>query len=539
MALATNAVDDLLRDREAKALEYTIGARFCFLLVATAVILANAESRLDVVFSLAFISTVVALLVWFLGCTRRRERLLLVGTSLVAIDAAALFAFPVIWYLAVGGEAVSRAYLVKNDQVAMIAVLMAVNALTLRAVYPALIAAVGVIQLVGFLVFASFDSRFFFTESNVETVLGSGVKPGFYVWRILATVLLGAVISGLAFRSRRIIQEAVESEVSRLRIQEEQTRSLTRAKLGAVGSLVAGIAHEINTPLGVINSSIATVDKAAEHLAESIDDARDLEQLRGERRVRGALAVFGEIRTAASSAGARISALVSSLEEFARLDRTQAAEADLNDCLDTTIALIDSELKGRVRIERRYAALPPVYCHVHAVNQVFLTVLTNGFEAMKGDGFLRLETVAEDDFVRVSISDTGCGIEPVQIAHLFDIGLGDKAGRVGLRVGLPTARRIIDDHGGELTVNSVPGRGNNLPDRAATRRQTWRLFPIFAALAISLSRTGDRRNNGYLRGSRRLARRAYREGGVGISRRESSSTSCSRTGSDVLGVKKL
>jgi signal transduction histidine kinase len=470
MVAEVRTVDELLRDREAEALQYTIWVRVVFLFLAIVITLSNAESLLDVVFTLVFVTTHAVLLAWSLRLARRHERLLLVGGTLVTLDATAIVAFPIMWYMSVGGSEISPAYLVKNDQVLLVAVFMCVNALTLRPVFPAVIAAVGVFELVGFLLFASADPRFTFTSSNVETVLGSGVKPGFYAWRIVATLLLGALIISLAIRARRTIRQVIELEVTNLRIQAEQARRITQARLGAVGNLVAGIAHEINTPLGVIASSLGTVDKCVEHLGRAIDEAPDLEGLREDRRLQASTAALQDVRRTASSAGDRIGTLVASLEDFARLDRAETAEADLNECLESTLPLIDPSLKGEVEIVKRYTDLPPLICRVGAIHQVFLIVLTNAFEAMQGSGTLYLETYATDG-VGVSIRDTGCGMEPEQVERLFEIGFTPAAGRVRLKLGLPTVRRIIEDHNGRVSVESKVGEGTTfrieLPRRPA------------------------------------------------------------------------
>ncbi len=265
--------------------------------------------------------------------------------------------------------------------------------------------------------------------------------------RLLASVGNQA---GVALESIRLAEEM-------FRIKEKQAELIMEGKMAALGNLVAGIAHEINTPLAVAMSSMTTADKCTRRISEVMTSSPAL----AEGEAKRALSTLEESSRLATQAGHRMSQLVSALKDFARLESEEAQEADLRAGLESALALVNRDLIGEVRIQRDYGDVPPVYCHPKEINQVFMTLLVNAFEAMQGEGILRLSIAAEGDLVRIEISDTGHGIPPAQLGRLFDIGFVTKGRRIGMGLGLPTARNVIERHGGTLTVESNVGQGTS------------------------------------------------------------------------------
>ena len=265
--------------------------------------------------------------------------------------------------------------------------------------------------------------------------------------RLLASVGNQA---GVALESIRLADEM-------FRIKEKQAELIMEGKMAALGNLVAGIAHEINTPLGVAMSSMTTADKCTRRISEAVISSPALKDGEAKR----ALSTLEESSRLATQAGHRMSQLVSSLKDFARLESEEAQEADLRAGLESALALVSRDLMGEVRIQRDYGEVPPVYCRPKEINQVFMTLLVNAFEAMQGEGTLRLSMGAEGDLVRIGIADTGHGIPPAQLGRLFDIGFVTKRRRIGMGLGLPTARNVIERHGGTLAVESKVGEGTS------------------------------------------------------------------------------
>ncbi|MEL6189276.1 MAG: HAMP domain-containing sensor histidine kinase, partial [Myxococcota bacterium] len=231
------------------------------------------------------------------------------------------------------------------------------------------------------------------------------------------------------------------------------------AKLSGLSGLVAGLAHEINTPLGALVSGADSAATIQRRIRERIEAAESLAGLRSDRGLDRALQALGSTSSASREAGARIHALVSALKSFAHLDRGEFEEVDLREGLESTMALIPAELLGDAKIIREYGDVPRVRCRVREVNQVFMTLVENALEAMGGQGELTLTVRKDHRDLCVEIQDTGPGISPEVQREIFDLRFHRDKKRVGMGLGLPVGRKVILEHGGDLEVRSRPGRG--------------------------------------------------------------------------------
>jgi two-component system NtrC family sensor kinase len=229
------------------------------------------------------------------------------------------------------------------------------------------------------------------------------------------------------------------------------------ARLATLGLLVAGIAHELNTPLGAIHSNHDVLHRALDRLsgilADEQVDATELEEVR--RVVRA----IGEITRVNEMAVERMVQIVASLRSFGRLDGADTARVDLHEGLESTLVLLRHEMGDRVALERDYGALPPVQCRPHQINQLFLNLLLNAAQAIRERGSITIRTRTVGDQVSIEITDTGAGIAAENLARIFEPGFTTKGGRVGMGLGLPICRQIADAHHGRLTARSEPGRG--------------------------------------------------------------------------------
>jgi two-component system, NtrC family, sensor kinase len=243
---------------------------------------------------------------------------------------------------------------------------------------------------------------------------------------------------------------------------------VTQARLATLGMLVAGLAHEINTPLGAINSNHDVLRRALGKLQVILEDEvvepHELEEVR--RIVR---AVDGILRVN-DMAVERMTELVRSLRTFGRLDRADLDFADLHEGLDSTVAILAHELKG-VQVVRNYAALPLVECQPHQINQVFMNLLMNARQATTDGGTITLTTAGAGDRVSIRIEDTGTGITPEAMKKLFQPGFTTKGGRIGMGLGLVICRQIVERHGGRITVRSEPGVGTEFTVALPTRQR--------------------------------------------------------------------
>ena len=271
-----------------------------------------------------------------------------------------------------------------------------------------------------------------------------------------------AGMGGVAVENARLyesLEERVEQRTAELsrtlrELRETQSQLVQSEKMAALGNLVAGVAHEINTPLGAVTSNTDLFGRALARLREM---KADPEAQRYLERVGAAVDVSRE-------ACGRIAKIVKSLRNFTRLDEAERKPADLHEGLDSTLTLAAHLTKNRVAVHREYGTVPPVDCHANQINQVFLNVLVNAAQAIEGPGTITIRTRCEDRpggrRAIVEISDSGRGIAPEHLGKIFDPGFTTKGVGVGTGLGLAISYRIIEAHRGTIEVDSAVGRGS-------------------------------------------------------------------------------
>jgi two-component system, NtrC family, sensor kinase len=314
------------------------------------------------------------------------------------------------------------------------------------------------------------------------------------------------------------LNRALDEERQRLRealsaLEEARMELIAQARFATLGELAAGVAHELNNP-------VAALERAANHLVEDLsrvlvthprgdlvdralrtarerpprstaEDRRQrrlLEPVTGDRDLARRLVAAGvddtatarrvlaedadalELLEAAAGIGTavrnlelasrRITGLVSSLRSYARPDGDPLDDVDLHAGLDDTLRLTAHRLRG-IEVERHYGHLPPLRCHPAQLDQVWTNLLVNAADSLDGSGRITITTDRPDDeHVRVRVVDDGPGIDPEVLPRVFEPRFTTKQGtvRFGLGLGLGIAKRIVDAHGGRLTLASEPGR---------------------------------------------------------------------------------
>jgi two-component system, NtrC family, sensor kinase len=238
----------------------------------------------------------------------------------------------------------------------------------------------------------------------------------------------------------------------------EIAEMVNAAKLASLGMLVAGVAHELNTPLGALHSNHDVLLRALNRLDAILeDDVVDEHELDEVRRVVRAVRSVVEVD---SMAVERMVQLVRSMRNFGRLDRAVRDTMDVHEGIDSALALLSHELSSRITVERDYGALPQITCYPQQLNQVFMNLLLNACQAISGPGTITIRTaLAAADRVVIEISDTGAGIAEEDRARIFEPGFTTKGKRVGMGLGLLIVREILDQHSGVVEVESVVGAG--------------------------------------------------------------------------------
>jgi len=295
------------------------------------------------------------------------------------------------------------------------------------------------------------------------------------VYRGLGTVLdlLKAMESRIAQRNQVLRKALVE-------LKESQTQLVQSEKMASLGQMVAGVAHELNTPLGYVKNNVQLLRELSTPLFDladaqavladclsdpNCDDARLHSALQAAADARDLASPellmedFGQLFSDTLYGLEQIAELVVGLKDFARLDRAMSEEVDLNDCIRSALVIARNGIKDKADIVLQLGDLPRIPCAPSQINQVLLNLLNNAAQAIDGFGQILLKTWADDSAVFVSLQDSGRGMSPEVLARIFDPFFTTKPVGQGTGLGLSISYKIIQDHGGQIRAASEPGRG--------------------------------------------------------------------------------
>jgi len=230
-------------------------------------------------------------------------------------------------------------------------------------------------------------------------------------------------------------------------LREMTAQWIQSEKMAALGLLVAGVAHEINTPMGAIrsNNDIMTRGVAKVRTLLGSDAKAELTKV---------LDILSEVCRNNEIAVDRITHIVRTLKNFARLDEAERKKANINEGIESTLTLLQHQLKNRIRIVKEFGDIPEIECFPNQLNQVFMNILVNSAQAIHDHGQINVKTERVGDAVRVSISDNGVGIPPEHLRKIFDPGFTTKGVGVGTGLGLAICYKIIQDHRGTIEAES-------------------------------------------------------------------------------------
>jgi two-component system NtrC family sensor kinase len=288
---------------------------------------------------------------------------------------------------------------------------------------------------------------------------------------------------------RKWIQEDLEREREEQKLlirklEDAHGQLLQSEKLASVGQLAAGVAHEINNPVGFVTSNLGALRNYVEQLLSVLAAYEALEPLLApELRVRLAEVrqqadldyVRGDIGVllAESIEGtSRVRQIVQDLRDFSRVGETEWHEADINAGIDSTLNVVRNELKYKAEVTRDYGQLPPVLCLQSQLNQVFMNLLVNAAQSIPERGTIAIRTGCEGDEVWVAISDTGVGMPPEIVARIFDPFFTTKPVGKGTGLGLAVSYGIVEKHKGRIEVQSTPGVGSTFTVRLPVRQES-------------------------------------------------------------------
>jgi signal transduction histidine kinase len=256
-------------------------------------------------------------------------------------------------------------------------------------------------------------------------------------------------------------------------LRATQSQLVQSEKSAALGGIVAGVVHELNTPLGVITSATDLAAKCTEDVVEVLQSGESIEEIRDSRSLQASLEALSDNCRATDLAIARIEKVVGSLKSFARLDGAVFEQVDVHEGVETTLTLLENRLQGRIEVMREFGQLPRISCYPSEINQVFMNLLTNAIQAIEGPGRITIRTRRTGGRVELEFSDTGVGIHADRIEHLFDPTFTRTGSRVKASLGLVACYNIIQKHSGEISVSSEVGLGSTFTVILPVGLQMW------------------------------------------------------------------
>jgi len=255
-------------------------------------------------------------------------------------------------------------------------------------------------------------------------------------------------------------------------LKSTQSKMLQSEKMASIGQLAAGVAHEINNPVGFVTSNLGTLRKYIDKIMEyhsfvtgSLSEfgaTGVLEKIEAERKrykIDYIMEDMGELIEESLEGTARVKKIVRDLKSFSRVDEDEYKAADINECVESTLNIVWNELKYKVEVHKELGDIPMIRCYPQQINQVFMNLLVNAGQAIENHGEITIKTWCDDTMVRIRIADTGCGIPGDKISRIFEPFFTTKEVGKGTGLGLSIVYDIIKKHHGDIDVRSEEGKG--------------------------------------------------------------------------------
>ncbi len=266
---------------------------------------------------------------------------------------------------------------------------------------------------------------------------------------VLARREIEKLLNNYSINLEKKVQERTQDlNVAYETLKQTQSQLLQAGKMASIGQLAAGVAHEINNPVGFVKSNLHSLREYADDLRKTMGEGHD--ELLDE---------MDEIIAESIEGTRRVDSIVKNLRTFSRMDRGDRSLGNINDLLENTLTVIWNELKYKADVVKEYGEIPEIYCSIDQLNQVFVNLLVNAAQAIEEKGEIRINTGLDEGVVMIQIADTGHGIEPNNLERIFDPFFTTKDVGQGTGLGLSIVYDIIRAHHGTISVDSTPGEG--------------------------------------------------------------------------------
>ncbi|HEC12576.1 MAG TPA: CBS domain-containing protein [Acidiferrobacteraceae bacterium] len=308
---------------------------------------------------------------------------------------------------------------------------------------------------------------------------------------------LGVVVNLLKAMEHQVARHSDDLSKAYQQLQSSQSQLVQSEKMASLGQMVAGVAHEINTPLGYVRNNVDLVKAVfndlrkltgayAELSQALVSDSISEDQLceimaRVETLVRelNPADQIKDIETILEDTiygTEQISELVINLKNFSRLDQAKLTDININECLESVLVVGRNAIKYKADVIKQFGDIPKISCSPSQINQVFLNLVTNAAQAIEEHGQIVIKTLADEQNVYVVIEDNGKGITEEVLPKIFDPFFTTKEIGQGTGLGLAISYQIIDQHDGKITVSSKPGEGSRftvvLPQQSIAFQKT-------------------------------------------------------------------
>lgn len=314
--------------------------------------------------------------------------------------------------------------------------------------------------------FRASDGHYLWMHDTLRLIRGEDGKPQEVIG--LMTDITG----------RKEMEEALQRQGEAQRhlidqLKTAQAQLMQSEKLASIGQLAAGVAHEINNPIGFVSANLNTLGSYVSTLLEGMAlEKRIIVGTALSAEAKASLASFeqradldflqqdvAELLDESNEGLQRVKGIVQSLKDFSRTGESDWQMADLHRGLDSTLNIANNELKYKVSVAKNYGKLPLVKCLASELNQVFMNLLVNAAQAISDKGTITIETASQDGWVTISISDTGHGIPPEHLNRIFEPFFTTKPVGSGTGLGLSLSYGIVQKHHGRIDVRSDAGKG--------------------------------------------------------------------------------
>lgn len=280
-------------------------------------------------------------------------------------------------------------------------------------------------------------------------------------------------LANMALRDEheRVQRRNIEIERAHDALKAAQAQLVQSEKLASVGQLAAGVAHEINNPIGFIMSNLGTLSSYTDVMVQLITGYRrhaamlreqeehasvldEMHRLEEEEDIEFVLEDIEGLLSDSIAGTKRVKDIVQGLKSFSRVDDAQISEQNLHDGIESTLKVVANEIKYSCEVVKQFGDVPPVPCNLAQINQVFMNLVINAAQAMESQGTITIRTKVDGAYAVVEVQDTGTGIPADKLGSIFDPFFTTKPIGTGTGLGLSISYGIVQDHGGTIEVES-------------------------------------------------------------------------------------